>query len=140
MSCYHSCVLKAPADQVWAALSNFHDLSWASGVIESVDVVGEQGAGDVGAKRILNGVFHETLLSMNHDEHVFEYSIDDGPGPVAKGVVKGYVGRVRVTPITTGEGTFVEWSSHWDSSDGGVEELCNPVYQALMGAMVAHFA
>jgi len=139
MSCYNSCVVKAPVDEVWAALSNFHDMSWASGVIEALEVVGEKGPGEIGAKRLLNGVFPETLRAMDPDERVFEYSIDDGPGPLSKDSVDGYIGRVRVAPITVGEGTFVEWSSRWERSDGGVEEFCNPIYQALMGAMVAHF-
>jgi len=139
MSCYNSCAVNAPVDKVWTALSNFHDMSWASRVIESVEVVGDKGRDEIGAGRILNGVFHETLRAIDHDARVLEYSIDDGPGPVAKGVVNGYIGRVRVAPITTTDGSFIEWSSRWDKSNGEVEDFCNPIYQALMNAMVAHF-
>ena len=139
MSCYSSCVVKASADDVFTTLSNFHDLGWAGGVVESFEVVGDRGAREIGAQRIINGAFHETLRALDQADRVFEYSIDDGPGPVSKDAVVGYIGRVRVAPITTGEGSFIEWTSRWQDSKGGIEELCNPIYQALMTAMVAHF-
>lgn len=139
MGCYNTTVVSAPVDQVWAALRNFHDLSWAAGVIERVDVVGDRTADQVGAKRVLNGAFHETLLALDDAEHSLKYSIDDGPGPVAKDRVTGYVGAVRVWPVTDTGATFVEWSSSWATSQGGVAEFCSPVYQALLSALKAHF-
>ena len=39
MGCYNSCVVNAPIDAVWGALRNFHDLSWASQVITSLEKV-----------------------------------------------------------------------------------------------------
>jgi hypothetical protein len=47
---YQSTVINASADKVWNAIKNFHDLSWAPNVIEKVEVVGDAGGGDVGAK------------------------------------------------------------------------------------------
>ena len=43
-------------------LKNFHDLSWAPNVLKSVDEVGALPGTQPGAKRVLNGVIHETLL------------------------------------------------------------------------------
>jgi len=37
MGCYNSCLVNAPVDRVWSALRNFHDLSWAGGVVQSVE-------------------------------------------------------------------------------------------------------
>ncbi|WP_083394797.1 SRPBCC family protein [Marinobacter sp. AC-23] len=62
---YQSIVVNAPAEKIWNALRDFHDLSWAPDVISDVDVVGEKKGDQSGAKRVLNGAFHETcVLSM----------------------------------------------------------------------------
>ena len=69
---------------MWQTVRNFHDLSWAVGVIESTEAVGERKGDQLGAQRVLNNAFHETLLTLNEVDHCIQYSIDDGPGPVAK--------------------------------------------------------
>lgn len=140
MGCYNSCVVNAPADRVWSALRNFHDLSWASGVVQKVERIGEAGGDQIGARRVLNGVFHETLLALNDADRELKYSIDDGPGPVSKDSVSGYRGRVRVMPVTDLNGAFVEWSSSWEDSSGGVREFCDPIYKAFLDALKTHFA
>ena len=139
--CYNSVVVNAPCEKVWETLRQFHDLSWAAGVVTAIDKVGELEGNQVGAKRILNGVFHETLVSLDENERTFMYRIDDGPGPVAKDVVKNYIGAARVLPITENNSTFVEWQSTYDSpDDAAVGELCNPIYQALLNALKKHFS
>ncbi len=139
--CYNSVVINAPCNVVWKIIRNFHDLNWAKGVVTKTDVVGELKENQIGAKRILNDLFHETLLSLDDTEHTFPYSIDDGPGPVAKDAVKNYVGAVRVSPITENDTTFVEWQSTYDSpNDEAVGELYNPIYQAVLQALKKHFS
>ncbi len=140
MGCYNTCVVSAPVDQVWSALRNFHDLSWAPQVITSLDTVGDAGADQPGAKRVLNGVFHETLKTVDEAERTLTYSIDDGPDAVSKDNVTGYIGKVRVLPVTDTNGSFVEWSSSWENSKGGVEDVCNPSDQALLDGLKAPFA
>ncbi len=137
MSCYNSVTVSAPVDKVWETLRNFHDMSW--GDIQ-VEAVGDAGATEIGAKRILNGAFHETLLTFDDEERTFSYSITDGPDAVSKDNVQGYIGEVRVFPVTDDNSTFVLWASRWDSSGGGVQEFCDPIYQALLGALKSHFA
>lgn len=138
-SCYNSVTINAPADKVWAVIRNFHDLAWATGVVDKADVVGDVSGDQVGAKRVLNDAFHETLRSVNPSDRSFTYSIDDGPGPVAKDAIKNYLGSVKVFPITADDASFVEWASTYDSLDSGaVGDLCNPIYQALLGAMKKH--
>ena len=139
MGCYNTTVVKAPLDQVWKALRDFHDLSWAVGVIENTEIVGEVPADQVGAKRVLNGAFHETLLSLDDERYSLQYQITDGPGPLSKEKVQSYIGQVRISPVTDEDFTFVEWTSTWESSEGGVAEFCNPVYGALLGALKASF-
>ena len=69
---YQSIVIDAPLAAVWSKLSNFHDFSWATNVITHVEKVGDVDGGVVGAKRILNNVFHETLVEIDHDGPPFK--------------------------------------------------------------------
>ncbi|MDT8368505.1 MAG: SRPBCC family protein [Longimicrobiales bacterium] len=134
--------MNASADRVWSALRDFHDASWSEDVVEELTPVGSVQGTEPGAKRILNGAFHETLISLDDDEREFTYSIDDGPGPVAKEKVDGYVGRVRVLPVTVpGDANrcLVVWESRWAREEGGVAEFCDPIYRALLADLSAHF-
>ena len=140
MGCYNSCVVNAPVEKVWAALRNFHDLSWAPQVITKLEQVGDAAGDQIGAKRVLNDAFHETLCGLNDADRVVTYSIDDGPDAVSKDSVSGYVGVVRALSVTDGDATFVEWSSSWQDSKGGVKEFCDPIYKALLDSLRRHFA
>jgi len=132
--CYNSIQIASPAATVWATISDFHDMSWAPGVIASLDKVGEKNGNEVGAKRVLNGVFHETLTEVDPDDFTFSYSIDNGPGPVASDVVSHYTGVVKISE--TDDGCLVEWSSTFSSeNEDEVAEFCNPIYQALLHAL-----
>lgn len=63
--CYQSIIVDAPIDKIWKTLKDFHDMSWASGVIHFCEPVGPKAGTEVGAKRVLNKTFHETLLECN---------------------------------------------------------------------------
>jgi hypothetical protein len=138
--CYNSVTLNASIGQAWDTIKDFHDMSWASDVITKVEKVGDAGGSTPGAKRILNDVFHETLLSIDEEQSIFTYSIDDGPGPVSKDSVQNYVGKVKVHPVTNDNTTFVEWTSTYESPDEqAVGDFCNPIYHALLSALKIHF-
>lgn len=139
MGCCNSAVVPAPVAEVWARLRDFHDLSAFPNVATSVEKVGGAHGTQVGAKRVLNGAFHETLLALDDEARVIRYSIDDGPEAVSKDNVRGYIGEVRVFPVTDADQTFVLWTSSWADSGGGVAEFCNPIYQALLGDLKATF-
>lgn len=137
---YNSVVVNAPVDQVWAKLRNFHDLSWASAVIEDLKVVGDQKSDQIGAQRLLNGAFAETLVSLDDREHQLSYSIDDGQGtPVAKESVSNYLGAVHAHAITSGNQTFLEWESNWEGNEETATEFCNGIYVALLTSMQKSF-
>lgn len=140
MGCYNSIVINSNAEVVFNTISNFHDLSWSKNVITKLDVIGDKKGNEIGAKRILNDAFHETLQSVDNDNKKFTYSIDDGPGPISKENVQSYLGEVIVIPITENDSSLVVWSSRWDSSNGGVEDFCNPIYHALLQDMKSHFS
>jgi len=138
-STYQSIVINAPIEEVWDRVKIFHDFSWASDIITSCDAVGAKGSSEVGAKRILNNVFHETLTRMEPQNHLLEYSIDDGPSPVSSTEVSNYIGSLKLRPVTLGHATFVEWSSNWQSSQQDAVEFCHGIYVALLQALAKGF-
>ena len=139
-NCYNSTVINASIETVWDTIKNFHELSWGDLVVSKVDKVGDVAGTEVGAQRILNDAFHETLLSIDHDQHLFTYSIDDGPGPVAKDVVDNYVGSVKLTPITDTNQTFIEWGSRFESeAENTVSDFCNPIYAGVLASLKSKF-
>lgn len=141
MGCYNSAIINTSSDKVFETIKNFHDLSWSKNVITKLDVIGDKSGHEIGAQRVLNDAFHETLLSVDNDEKKFTYSIDDGPGPVSKDNVEGYIGEVSVLPITENNTSLVIWASKWNSSkEGGVADFCNPIYHALLQDLKNHFS
>ena len=134
--CYNKIEIKAPVNKVWETIRDFHDLSWAPDVITSVGKVGDKNGNEIGAKRILNEAFHETLTELDPGNFSFSYSIDDGPGPVASDVVSNYTGRVKLT--ASGTGCLAEWSSTFQSeNENEVADFCNPIYMALLNSLNA---
>ncbi len=107
-------------------------------MITDVERVGDAPGDQVGAVRVLNSAFHETLLEFDDEMLSFTYSIDDGPSPVSKSDVESYVGRVQVRPVTEGGGTFVEWSSSWQKDNEPTYEFCHNIYVALLRDMKQH--
>ncbi len=135
---YQATVIDAPVDEVWRTIRDFHDMSWAPNVIQSVEKVGDRSGDEIGAVRILNGAFVETLKVLDNERRTFSYSIDDGPSPISKDDVRNYVGQVRVSEATEeGGGTLVEWSSSWELNDEPASEFCHNIYLALLADMKA---
>ena len=134
-----STVIDAPIAEVWSRFDNFHDLSWAPNVITSVEKVGTIDGNSVGAKRILNSAFHETMTEISNDEYFLKYSINDGPSPVSKEEVDNYIGVVKLAPSKGGSSTLVEWTSSWESKVVDAAEFCHGIYVALLGELEKSF-
>lgn len=137
---HQTTTIDAPREKVWARIRNFHDMSWGSGVIEECKAVGDKAGDEIGAGRLLNNVFHETLLELNDADHLIRYSIDDGPSPVSKEEVSDYIGVLRLLPATDGDGTVVEWSSSWQGNDDEAEEFCHAIYVQLLADLKESFS
>ncbi len=114
--CYNSTVIAASREKVWAIIKDFHNMSWGKPVITHVEKTGAINGNQPGAKRILNQAFQETLKSVDEENFTFTYSIDDGPGLVAKESVQNYLGTVKLHPVTDTNHTFVEWRSSFESN------------------------
>ncbi len=137
---YQSIVVPAPADRVWQAIRDFHDVSWASGVLSECTPVGDLKGDQVGARRILNNTFHETLLALSDSTRTIEYTLDEGPSPVSSEEVQNFVAVIRVRPITADDTTFVEWSASWQAEGDAARDYCGGIYQALLSELRNHFS
>ena len=131
--------IDAPIQEVWSRFNNFHDLSWAPNVITHVEKTGDIDGREIGAKRILNNVFYETLVEINNHEYMLKYSIDDGPSPVSKEEVSNYYGVIKLSPSTENSKTHVEWSSSWVSKEEDAVEFCHGIYVALLNELAESF-
>ena len=76
---FQSTTVNASVDEVWATICNFHDMSWASSIVSDCKPVGDVKGDEIGAKRVLNDAFHETLLELSDIDHTIRYSIDNAP-------------------------------------------------------------
>ena len=111
----------------------------APNVVASVEKVGDIDGSRVRAQRILNGVFHETLVEIDDNAHFLRYSIDDGPSPVSRDEVSNYIGVVNLSAAEEGAKTLVEWTSSWDSNSEDAVEFCHGTYIAFLGELVKSF-
>ena len=102
-----SIVINATMPQIWSRLNDFHDIRLAPNVIKQLDKDGDIPGTEVGAKRVLNDAFHETLIELNENNYKLRYTIDDGPSPVSEKQVDNYIGTVHLSQVSGSEGVKV---------------------------------
>lgn len=128
--CNHSITIHCNLKKAWSVIKKFDDLSWATSIVESVDSSKKN-------QRVINGVFHETLINLDNNLHQLSYKIDQGPGPLARDNIASYVGTISVTEMPNG--VIVNWCSVFSSNnDNSVIEFCNPIYQTLLSDLKNH--
>lgn len=138
--CYNSIIVDAPVNNVWSVLRNFHDMSWSK-TIETVERVGDRGSTEIGARRLLTGVFDETLVELDNLARSLCYSIENGPPPLSGDAIRSYFGTVQVYPVTDTNKSFVLWTSEYETNDDeSVHDFCDPLYQKLLKELAQYFA
>lgn len=139
MGFYHSIVIQAPIDAVWKTIGNFHDLSWADPVLTKLQPIGGTPGDRVGAKRILNDQYHETLIMHDAGCFTFSYTTDNIPEEFLKTNVTDFTSTIRLLPVTSNNTTFVEWTATFATAQpDAVVELGNPIYEALLETLKKH--
>jgi hypothetical protein len=136
---YNSIIVPAPIEQVWSRINDFHDFSWAPSLIASCEKVGCGGGSSVGARRLLNGVFLDTLIAYSRIERRLVYSMDEGPSPVSSREIQSYVGDFHLLPVTAANTTFAEWSGAWEGGGEAAVPYMNDVYRSLLADLAASF-
>jgi hypothetical protein len=140
---YASSVIDAPAAKVWEKVRDFNALPrWHPRIRESRIENGEPSdkVGCVRDFRLQNGDrLREKLLGLSDYDMFCTYSILESPMPLTD-----YIATLRLTPISDGDRTFVEWTAEFDCAAEAAAELVdgigNNVFQAGFDALKRQMA
>jgi len=139
---YVSSVIAAPAARVWSRVRDFNGMpGWHPAIAESRIENGEPSdkVGCVRDFRLRNGDrLREKLLGLSDYDMFCTYSILDSPM-----AVENYVATLRLTPVTDGDRTFVEWTAEFDCAAEREPDLVatigGGVFQGGFDALKRHF-
>ena len=130
---YTSSVIDAPADGVWAVVRDFNALPAWHPVIAESRIEQGQPSDQVGCVRAFRlrdgGRLREQLLALSDFDYQCVYSILESPMPLS-----GYVATLKLTPVTDGNRTFVEWSAEFDCAPEKEKELAQNIGQGVFQA------
>ena len=141
---YASTVIDAPADEVWARIRDFNGLAtWHSGMVASSEIEAGKAGDQVGGIRnftLTNGAnLRERLLAHSDEERSYTYDFQQHPFDV-----DNYRATIRVTPVTDGDRSFVEWWTTFDCDRDQIDHwqgfFANEVFQGGLDALKAHFS
>ncbi len=139
---YVSSVIDAPTQRVWDRIRDFNGLPRWHPAIRDSRIEDGQPADKVGCVRdfhLQNGDrIRERLLGLSDYDYFCTYSILESPMPLTD-----YVATLRLTPVTDGERTFVEWSAEFEcaaaEAEGLVSGIGQNVFQAGFDALKRQF-
>ncbi len=140
---YTSSVIDAPAAKVWDKIRDFNALPrWHPRIRESRIENGEppDKIGCVRDFRLQNGDrLREKLLGLSDYDMFCTYAILESPMPLTE-----YIATIRLTPISDGNRTFIEWTAEFDcAAEVGPELVGNigtGVFQAGFDALKRQMA
>ncbi len=130
---YISSVIDAPADRVWERVRDFNGLPrWHPAIRESRIENGDppDKVGCIRDFRLQNGDrIREQLLGLSDYDYFCSYSILESPMPLTD-----YVATLRLTPVTDGDKTFVEWSADFECAADVADELTGSIGENVFQA------
>ena len=130
---YASSVIEAAPERVWAVVRDFNGLpAWHPGIASS-RIENDEPADKVGCIRNFTlqdgGIIREQLLSLSDYDYLCSYSILSSPMGV-----RDYQATLRLTPVTDGNRTFVEWSADFACDPGREAELQQQIGEGVFQA------
>jgi hypothetical protein len=108
-----------PADDVWAKVGNFGELTWMPG-IETCELDGDDRIIGTFGMRVV-----ERQLSRDDEARTLTYGIVDGD-------MKPEVHRATITVMPAGSGSFVTWDVE---TDDAMVEVMQGAYTAALAAL-----
>lgn len=139
---YVSSVINAPSGKVWERVRDFNGLpKWHPRIRDSriEDALPSDKVGCIRNFNLQSGDnIREQLLGLSDYDLFCTYSMLEGPMPL-----EDYVATLRLTPITEGDRTFIEWSAEFSCDLANEEDLINGistnVFQGGFDALKRHF-
>lgn len=140
---YVSSVIDAPATKVWEKIRDFNALPrWHPRIRESRIENGEPSdkVGCVRDFRLQNGDrLREKLIGLSDYDMFCTYTILESPMPLSD-----YIATIRLTPISDGDRTFIEWTAEFDCVADAAADLVDGigtnVFQAGFDALKRQMA
>ena len=108
-----------PADDVWAVIGNFGELTWMPGV-ETSELDGDDRILGMFGMRIV-----ERQFARNDEDRTLTYGIVDGD-------MKPEVHRATITVMPAGSGSFVTWDVE---TDDAMVEVMQGAYTGALAAL-----
>ncbi|RAW01532.1 SRPBCC family protein [Pseudochryseolinea flava] len=119
--------INAPSDKVWGVIAKANGLEKWFSAIEKCELDGPAGPG---AKRVCTtfqgNVLEETILAVDNDAMVFQYSIDRQDMLPTKDVL----GTIHVTRLSDSE-TNVTWLANYNLLDQSMEQVVSSALDQL---------
>ncbi|MEM8704610.1 MAG: SRPBCC family protein [Pseudomonadota bacterium] len=139
---YTSSVINAPAAKVWERIRDFNGLpKWHPRIRESriEDALPADKVGCIRNFNLQNGDnIREQLLGLSDYDLFYSYSMLEGPMPLSD-----YIATLRLTPVTEGDRSFIEWSAEFEcdpeNEDDLVSGIGTNVFQGGFDALKRHF-
>lgn len=139
---YVSSVIDAPSEKVWDRVRDFNALpKWHPRIRESriEDALPADKVGCIRNFNLQNGDnIREQLLGLSDYDMFCTYAILESPMPLSD-----YVATLRLTPVTEGDRTFIEWSAEFSCDPANEDDLVNGigtnVFQGGFDALKRHF-
>ncbi len=139
---YVSSVIDAPASRVWERIRDFNGLpKWHPRIRDSriEDALPSDKVGCIRNFHLQNGdMIREKLEGLSDYDMFCTYSILESPMPLEDNLA-----TIRLTPVTEGERTFIEWSAEFscapEDEDGLVGGIGADVFQTGFDALKRHF-
>ncbi len=140
---YASSVIPAPVAKVWERVRDFNGLPrWHPRMRDSriEDALPADKVGCIRNFQLQNGDrLRERLLGLSDYDMFCTYEIIESPMAVTD-----YVATLRLTPVTEGDRTFIEWSAEFScdpkDEDDLVNNLSRNVFLGGFEALKRHFA
>jgi len=125
---YASIIVDAPVEAVWQVIRDFNGLpNWLPGVAGSTIEDGRDPdtVGSVRRLTLENGATcSERLLALDDSRYMVSYSFVQQLFPI-----RDHRATIELTPVTSGNRTYVQWSATFEDLDGHAGETA-PVMQA----------
>ena len=139
---YKSSVIGADPDTVWDYLRDFNRTPEFVQAITASEILEGKPADQVGCERKLTladgSLVRERLVALSDLDRSYTYHLLEGPFPFTR-----YYSTIRVSPVTEGSASYVEWWSTYDCESEHVKAmddlLAGSLYAGGLASVQARF-
>lgn len=114
-------IINAPISPIWESIADPTDIVNWSSVISKAELNGEASVGSTRTCIMGDDTFSEFIETLDHDLHIFQYSIPEPPFPI-----EGVLGTIKLKKVSD-EQTKVSWSLNFSVDPEAEEEISEAI-------------